>query len=69
MAKKIRNNNKSTRRNSKGHNTKNHTTNNKTEKFKKVTCSPSSKKDFTCYDSKSLHHMKTEWNNRHRDDK
>lgn len=64
MVNKIRKTNKTIRRNSKGLNT-----NKKTEKFKKVTCSPSSKKDFTCYDSKSLHIMKTEWNNRHRDDK
>ena len=84
MVNKIRNTNKTTRRNSKGHNskghntnghntkghnTKGHNTNKKTEKFNKVTCSPSSKKDYTCYDSKSLHHIKTEWNNRHRDDK
>lgn len=68
MVNKIRNTNKTTRRNSKKHKNSNNAKN-KTKTFNKVTCSPSSNKDFTCYDSKSLRHMKVQWNNRHPDDK
>jgi|TARA_B110000114_G_scaffold145175_1_gene154176 hypothetical protein len=50
------------------HNIKRHH-NKKTKKLKKVTCNPSSKKSFTCYNDKSLHTLKNLWNQRHPDDK
>ena len=68
MVRNKNNTKKSTRRNSKIH-TKGHKVKNKTEKFNRVTCGPSSKNEFTCYDSKSLIDMKNQWNNRHHDDK
>jgi hypothetical protein len=41
----------------------------KTKKLKKVTCSPSSKNNYTCYNDESLHKLKGLWNQRHPDDK
>ena len=41
----------------------------KTKKFKKVNCSPTQKKRYTCYSNKSLKRLKTLWNSRHPDSK
>jgi len=49
---------------------KNKSKNNKSIKnFKKNTCSPMSKKNYTCYNDKSLSNMKVLWNRRHPDSK
>jgi len=49
---------------------KNKSKNNKPIKnFKKNTCSPMSKKNYTCYNDKSLSNMKILWNRRHPDSK
>jgi hypothetical protein len=68
MTRRSINNNKSTRRRVKSP-VSGVTDKKRTEKFKRVTCSPSSNKDYTCYDGKSLIKMKVQWNNRHPDDK
>ena len=44
--------------------------NNKSNKnYKKNSCSPMSKKNYTCYNDKSLSNMKNLWNKRHPDSK
>ena len=53
----------------KKHENKKTNTSKKHKKFKRVQCSPTSDKSYTCYSDKSLSRMKKYWNLRHPDNK